>query len=331
MRKVELEQEISAAVDRIAPLVADRRTAIWIGSGLSALATDHNGKRRYPSWPSLITRLCEDCGVLLQGTSSGPENCDIADKCKAKNSESYSKTLGREFGGNPAALPRSASHILNLARPILITTNYDHVLECAARDRHLNLSWQAYDELETGPHVETPCLFYLHGRGPDDEAEAALRLVLATGEFEEAYECDHEAKKFGNAYRFLFSALSDVDVLFLGYSLDEPLVGRTLEHINAIREYNKRQTDWVMLVGRTLEPDTHDAEGREPLLTSKDEAAQIRRAKQHGIDVITYTKINGNHSQLAKILESLNEVAAAASEGQPMVATVNMAGAGPYD
>jgi hypothetical protein len=267
----------------------------------------------------------------LRGTSSGRINCDIADKCKKKNEESYNRTLGDVFGRMPASIPRSVSHILNFGSPALITTNYDHVLEYAAKDRRLNLYVQYYDGLEAGFHVETPCLSYLHGRAPDDEGEAAHRLVLATSEFTEAYECDYEAMRFGNAYRFLLSTLPDADVLFLGYSLDEPLLRRTLEYINAIRRRNKRQTHWVMLLGRTPEPDADDPGSEKLVRRRRDEGEQILRAREHDVEVITYTTIGGNHRQLDMILERLSEIAMPVREDRLAVATVETTGAEPYD
>lgn len=329
MTKDELEREVSEAVALIAPLLRSREEAIWVGSGISSLAFNHNGEQCYPDWKSLIDTLCENCGVPLRGTSSGQENCDIADKCKSTNSRAYYDTLGRIFGREPTSSPRSASHLLSLGAPTLITTNYDHVLECAARDSHRPLHCQAYDELETGLHVKTPCLAYLHGRGPEDENETATKLVLATSEFREAYRADHESVKLGNAYLFLLSVILNVDVLFVGYSLDEPLVGRTLEKISALRDQNRRPAKWVMLVARSPEDSRGGSRG-EPSLHWQDEDKQIERAEALGIEVVTYTKFDRDHVQLERILQRLSEMTPTVVE-HPTLAAVDTTGAEPYD
>lgn len=330
MTREALEREVSEAVARIAPLLASRQMAIWVGSGISSLAIDHNREQCYPDWKGLIDLLCEDCGIPLQGTHSGQENCDIADKCKSRNSRAYYDTLGRIFGRQPASIPRSVSHLLRLGAPTLITTNYDHVLECAARDCHRPIHWQAYDELETGFHVATPCLAYLHGRGPDVENGAASKLVLATSEFREAYKADHESMELGNAYRFLLSVIPDVNVLFVGYSLDEPLVGTTLGKISALRDRNRKPAEWVMLAGRSPE-DSRNGSRDEPSLRWQDEAKQIQRAEELDIEVVTYTKVDGNHSQLERILERLSEMTPPAGRDHPRLAVVGTTGADVYD
>jgi hypothetical protein len=328
MRKEDLDREVEAAVESVGTLLADPYTVIWIGSGVSALAFGHDRKPCYPPWKELVTRLCEACGVEKQGSDSPDVNSDIADECKAKG-EAYSRELARIFSRVPASMPRIATQIVQLQRRALITTNFDHVIELAARDSGVALGVQSYDGLRAGFGVPRPLLAYLHGRAPNTQDNPAARLVLSTSEFEEAYG-DPEKSRYGNASLFLMQTLPTANVVFLGYSLSEPSVQRTLELLGTLRDALSSRTRWAMLVGRTPVLEEGDPEYEKARRQRSGEEEQIRRAESLGIEVVSYTVVSDDHRQLSLIVERLLQLAGAAREEQEHTALRMGAGADAY-
>lgn len=101
----------------------------------------------------------------------------------------------------------------------LVTTNFDHYFEAAALQRDLDL------QLHSGPVVPIPrndnsgswkSLVYLHGRLAD--AGTNEHLILTSADFGRAYLTDAWAA------RFVAKLFADFTVLFIGYSLNDPVL-----------------------------------------------------------------------------------------------------------
>ncbi len=102
---------------------------------------------------------------------------------------------------------------------ILVTTSFDIYFERARRGLRFGLDFQHHP----GPILPIPrddvsatwrSLVYLHGRlgGPQQH------LVLTSAEFDRAYLTE------GRAARFIVRFFADFTVLFLGYSLNDPVL-----------------------------------------------------------------------------------------------------------
>jgi hypothetical protein len=96
----------------------------------------------------------------------------------------------------------------------LVTTNFDNRFELAGLDLRLN---------EDGPKVRQPAhaeitpLVHLHGRiGPHDPQHSAL--VLTSRDFGNAY------LRHGWAARFVIEMFREFTVLFIGYSINDPVM-----------------------------------------------------------------------------------------------------------
>jgi hypothetical protein len=140
--------------------------------------------------------------------------------------------------------------------------------------------------------------------------------VLTTTEFEGAYASE-SVEEMGNAFYYLFGKLPNQSVLFIGYSLREPEVEITLRQLRAVeRRFELSKGDWVMLAPRTPEPHGDGRQAERQANERRNEKEQIRRVNDYGVEVVGYTSIGNDHSQLMRILKELRDRARAARRGR---------------
>lgn len=140
----------------------------------------------------------------------------------------------------PNALRMHAS-LLTLARQRdgklrLVTTNYDHLFEIAARRAKLRLKASSAPLLPVPNVIRWDGLVYLHGVLPDkkedtDEKKAALEhLVLTSGDFGRAYLVERWAA------RFVSELFKNFTVCFVGYSINDRVMRYMMDALAADRE-----------------------------------------------------------------------------------------------
>lgn len=121
----------------------------------------------------------------------------------------------------PTDVPDLHKALLDLARLEdgairLVTTNFDNRFDLAESGPVL---WQAAPRLGP-PHPDTwRHLTYLHGRIDTSDDPDGKDLVLTSGDFGRAYLKDAWAA------RFVVELFREFTVLFVGYSLDDPILG----------------------------------------------------------------------------------------------------------
>lgn len=327
----DLDREVADAIGKIVPLVVKKHALVWVGSGISQDIPGQNGKPYYPNWNSLIEDLCITCGVERGAITTAEQLLNRADDCKAAKLEDYYKRLGEVFGGQPPTPSRSALVTMDFARDVTITTNYDLSLEEAADHHNLGIIVQAYPHLSPSSEDGKPCLVYLHGRAPNDKGQPATDLVLTATEFEGAYARE-SVEEMGNAFYYLLGKLPGQSVLFIGYSLREPEVEITLRQLRDVeRRFDLPKGDWVMLAPRTRKPRGDGPEAERQANKCRDEEEQIRRVTEYGVEVVGYTSIDNDHSQLERILKELRDSARAALRGESLPSLGEPEGVKPYD
>ena len=153
---------------------------------------------------------------------SGPTVCWVA--LRVSSGELRCETPSRDVSATPTSLDMHKA-ILRLAKlrgetgVRLVTTNFDTLFEQASS------AWHFGRDLHSGPILPIPrndkaatwrSVVYLHGRL--DEAGANEHLVMTSADFGRSYLTDAWAA------RFVARLFSDFTVLFIGYSLNDPVL-----------------------------------------------------------------------------------------------------------
>jgi len=111
----------------------------------------------------------------------------------------------------------------------LVTTNFDRLFEQAAADLKLELSSSCAPTLPVPKHKWTGGLVYLHGLLPDSDTADLNDLVLSSGDFGLAYLTERWAARFvGELFR-------NFTVVFIGYSIGDPVLRYMMDALAADR------------------------------------------------------------------------------------------------
>lgn len=112
----------------------------------------------------------------------------------------------------------------------LVTTNFDHVFERAAKHSKQNLHAYSAPMLPIPKNSRWNGLVYLHGLLPDKADDNGLhRLVLTSGDFGLAYLTERWAA------RFVSELFRNYVVCFVGYSIDDPVLRYMMDALAADR------------------------------------------------------------------------------------------------
>jgi hypothetical protein len=208
----------------------------FVGSGTSVPSG-------YPTWSGLLDRLRD---AADEADPRGPRQLPpLAERDGAADllweAEEYRRRLGPnryqpflhdEF--EPNGKPPGAALMALVALPFkdIITTNYDELIEQAARDAHQPLraaQWHNADavreflgDLSNARRTAERRVLYLHGRYDDPE-----HVVLTEHDYIARYVTDEGTR------RRLFSIFALVPVVFVGFSLGDPDLVELLRQVQA--------------------------------------------------------------------------------------------------
>jgi SIR2-like protein len=178
--------------------------AVFIGAGVSAAAG-------LPTWEELVAELSARSGLdddLREGLTRLPPQDSAALLARELGREQLEAFVKERFGPAPYALAHAL--VANLPVQEFVTTNYDPLVELAARDMGRRLQVLPFEEAEPG----APWLLKLHGDAAHPES-----IVLTREEY----------LQFGDSRAALAGVLHSLlltrHVLFVGTSmLDDDLI-----------------------------------------------------------------------------------------------------------
>ena len=216
--------------DEVFQTLEDERLILFCGAGLSMASN-------LPSFKRLVELVIERTGV--DGIPSvDDEQLDrilelIEKKIGERMRQEVLQILRQEPKKSGIASQRAVLDLARLrdGRVRCVTTNFDNLFDRGAR-RSPRVSLR----IDSAPTVPVPkpdrwdTLVYLHGRiDPGDPT--GRDLVLTSSDFGRAYLTD------GWASRFMTELFRHFSVLFVGYSLDDPVMRYLLDALAADRKF----------------------------------------------------------------------------------------------
>ncbi|MEZ5997467.1 MAG: SIR2 family protein [Hyphomonas sp.] len=216
---------------------SEKAVVFFCGAGVSMGAG-------LPSFKSLVEQVAKQSGLTLPAEYSSAFKDDQFDFALSIIERQYKAgdTRMRRIASNilskrPKSLENHAT-IMRLSRADdssfrLVTTNFDRLFLKAAKKlsaaQPIKPAIDAYPGLPSPKKTRWSSIVFLHGILPEkpDVARASdyFRLILTSGDFGEAYLTD------ANCSRFLVELMRNFVVVFLGYSLNDPVLRYLLDAI----------------------------------------------------------------------------------------------------
>jgi hypothetical protein len=263
--------------------IAEKRTAIFIGSGVSAGVTT-KANTRIKLWSDFLSSAAEKLtdNALRTHSKKLIKQQDYLMACemisRGMGSELWNRALTTEYKqrGTPSDLQKI---IIKLRQRILITTNFDMYLEAAWEDvnpdatHHWKVSRSiSRDSFQVFRDSEE-YLFKVHGSIDD------LSTMIFTKK-------EYSDKAYGNwAYsKFIETILLTHTVLFIGFSLSDPAISQIIE--NYAHNIPNARPHYIFLPGK-----------------HSDQFIEINKDLRR-IFIVPYSEKN-NHLELTQIFEEI--------------------------
>lgn len=216
----------------------------FVGAGVSVGAVRQLAPElRFPDWKGLIEALADRLVVEGDAAAATAVRDSLATDAMAAAELAW-RSLGRKaFLEVMESLfdrrrPRGAdlslvSAIWQLRPPFVITTNYDRVLEWpfpVGEVRAIGNDEPSYINALTNPS-ERRRVWHLHG-----SIDRIDTIILTSQQYTSLYPSPNDRKRidYENAARRFEDVLKTNTLLFIGFSLDEPLLRERLEQVRAV-------------------------------------------------------------------------------------------------
>ncbi len=290
--------DLSKIPPKLLEAAQTRRLIPFVGAGISAQSGVD-----YPNWRQLLERLRE--AALAQELISGEEDQEIqqlldhrqflmaAEELRFRLPiDEYESLLIDQFDPDDAVPAEVHRQMFRLNPPLILTTNYDRLLEDAFASRHERAatvySYRAAVSvqrlLQSGNRSGRPVIFKLHGT--IDEVEG---IILS--------ERDYRQLLYENpGYRIVLSAIFLTHVvIFLGFSFGDPELRLLLEqHRESLK--HRSYPDYILLAS-----------------TSATSIERRRLREDYGLQVITYEATEG-HPEVHEFVSYLGDIASRAGD-----------------
>lgn len=290
--------EIPAPLRRV---IRSRKCVVFIGSGFSV--------GHYHSWPDLLNELCNACRVHPRLTRDSPveEFLQAAQDAKSEDSEAYYQFLGGHFGRTIGSIPIMYHVLLSLPFDSYLTINFDHLLATGAKTTRIACKLYAYPELDR-KHGGGRSIHHLHGFIEPGQLPVEGQIVLAKGEFEDAYSAN------SNLMNFLVPTLENEPIVFVGCRLREPAMkqvfdickGHQLSRIKFIKVIGalpSKPPPRFILLPRPL---VTDSDGEHDVTRSQEEMRELQEYYENlDIHPVWYDGQGDDHSALQTAFERL--------------------------
>lgn len=282
----------------------DGKLIPFVGAGVSKSVLRKNGSRLYPDWKELLTLAADALDAEKKGNDAilvrallnidQPKYLDAAQHARTALGPIWFNFLKTNL--NPSsdqldeaslALPKA---IWSLGSELIITTNYDRVLEWSSPKSRdcLDLDIESKAELaallRNGPNQ--PTVWHLHGK-----ISNVAELILTTDDYGRLYPQDGETR-YRTALESLKHHLASKSLLFIGFSFDDQYFDTQFQYIREI------------FTGAT---------GPHFILLREGDLTRSKEFREAGIEVVTYRDFG---SPLIELLDNISRQAAT-DQSQP--------------
>jgi len=227
-----------------------RKVIPFVGAGVSMSVTDtETGVRLFPSWKELLERAADrleeekkiDYALAVRALLGlpDPDYIEVAEKAR----KGLGHSVWFDFLKDQIDRPPRRAHdrSLELARAIwqlgsrlVITTNYDRVMDWACPDQLDLRRWSVEAPVEMVAALRSgmgsATIWNLHGRIDD-----AAKIILTAEGYKNLYpENGAPEAVYQAALATLRSLLASQTLLFIGFSMDDPALGLQLRDVDKI-------------------------------------------------------------------------------------------------
>lgn len=225
-------------------LLSANKVIPFVGAGVSMTVTDKNEQKIFPNWPELLADFAEKLkdlgkekeanGIRALLEMPKPDYLYIADLIKksfptiSHYEDHLASVFDLPFNEIESSSLDLARSIWDLKQNLIITTNYDKVMQWASPKQHDTKYWdiQAVSEQASSlrSDILVPTIWHLHGH-IDNKKD----IILTTNSYKTLY--DEQEGQFKTAFATLKHYLASKSFLFIGYSLDDEFFVSELEKI----------------------------------------------------------------------------------------------------
>jgi hypothetical protein len=293
--------------EELRTLVLSENCVAFIGSGLSVGC--------YHAWPELVNALCARCGCTsrVAESSTGDAFLDAAQDAKNANEQVYYEFLGEHFGRPAEYASLLYDALLSLPFFCYLTVNLDPLLALKCRTAKIacDTNVMAYPSLDRKAMTRRS-IHYMHGYIHEGSTPSPGTIVLARGEFEEAYEAN------SNLMTFLIPTLVNEPILFVGCRLQEPTMPRVFR---ICKQQQERRLRLTMECGQRSEvpprkfillPEVQIENAQGQIDTEESRAAtekEDRYYQELDVKPVRYTVSGSDHTALRLAFERLGGLA----------------------
>jgi len=228
--------------ERLSQLISENKVIPFVGAGVSLSVKNNNDETVFVTWKQLLKKLADDLSnhgeenksqIIKLLIKEDEDYLEIADKIKKyyptdplffeKLEEIFDKDRN-DIDDSSLSLAKS---IWDLDQKLIITTNYDNVLDWAAPKRIKHLDVQSDYELASSIRTEIneETVLYLHGH-----IDKKSNMILTTESYNRLYN-DSSDSEFKIAINTLKTKLATKSFLFIGYSLDDKFFINELDRV----------------------------------------------------------------------------------------------------
>lgn len=277
-------------------LVRSGNCVAFVGSGLSS--------DLYPSWPCLISKLCDACGVeydVIDENTDPEKLLDFADEALNVDADAYCRILAQEFA-HPIDKEKAAyDRLMRAPFKCYVTINFDPLLANERRKPERKLG-----EVYIPPHLSAQDighrnLFYIHGLIEIGKIPEVNQIILGRNHFQSAYDEDESTLP-----HFLKELFTFNHIAFLGCTLREYTLKRIFEYSQKVQSKISDRFPEIELKRKYILLPKRYVNDKEEETIHRDkrtEEEEIRRADEYGVHIVRYEPKDESHSGLMEILE----------------------------
>ena len=224
-------------------LISENKVIPFVGAGVSKDVKYKNGEKAFVNWKELLEILNQKVndenkknGIGYFLKSKDIDYLQIADMIEKELSvNEFNKVLKETFDIDLTLIDETtlelAQTIWELNSKLIITTNYDKILNYSCSDINKNY-WDIEASFEQAislrDRVKNSTIWHIHGH-----IDNVDNIILTSQKYNALYTTNSEHSKYKSALETLRHIISSKSLLFIGFSLDDEFIinqlNRTIE------------------------------------------------------------------------------------------------------